>query len=52
MIVSIGAAGTMIGAAVLAWACTSPAHKRSLEHWGGSLFLGGIALLSFGFAMI
>jgi hypothetical protein len=52
MILSMGAAGTMVGAVFLAWACASPAHKRSLEHWGGGLFLGGIALLSFGFAMI
>lgn len=52
MIMSLGAAGTMIGTAFLAFACTSAGNKRGLEQWGGGLFLGGLTLLALSFAMV
>lgn len=50
LVMSLIVAG--MGTACAAGASRFPAHQAKLEQWGGSLFVGGIALLGFSFPYI
>ncbi|HXP32025.1 MAG TPA: hypothetical protein VN832_13100 [Stellaceae bacterium] len=52
MILGLGAVGTVFGTAFLAGSCRFPAYRKTLEQWGGGLFLGGVALLSLAFSLV
>lgn len=45
----LGTSGILVGGAIAALAGKFPAKKASLERWGGTLLVAGIAVLAFAF---
>jgi hypothetical protein len=47
-----GCAGLTIGTFAAAVADVFPAHRNALQHWGGGLLVGSVALMGLAFPFI
>ncbi|HEY3918622.1 MAG TPA: hypothetical protein VGL83_12555 [Stellaceae bacterium] len=48
----IGFGGLAVGGLAAAIADIFPAHRNELQHWGGSLLVGSVALMGLAFPFI